>query len=439
LYFRGGGGPKKDGGPGAGAGDPRVYLRQPTDGGDAGGAGGRDGGGPESSWRRRLFARWWCRRRDHRSLLRPTSDENNKKEKKRRRSSAPPLLPLLSLVLVVLSLSMFLLFPLLFGSDRVRRPSRAGGTAVVDEANKKPPPSPILPDDGVRVSVVVMNHGRPRMVRESSLLRTMVAHPAVSEVLLCHSNPSTAFRYDHPKVRNVDAVEADRAMGLSLRFHFCRNATNDWVVHVDDDMELASGAIDGLLAEFRRDPHRIVGRYGRSYNYWWNLHRNGYDTANVDGNVEVVLTKILVMERRICDAFFEYANVVSYDLLPESRPLWNGEDIFVNLVANHVYGRERAKHRAGDGGGGDSGPLRQPEREEFHNYALSDLDVWEASDQYKDDDTGERDVSGNMDRHRPWNVGVVNWWRAYVRSQKHAAYRGRLWSVAKTRLAKLDY
>lgn len=267
-----------------------------------------------------------------------------------------------------------------------------------------------------RISAVVMNYARPRMLKESALLPVLASHPMVDEIFLCHAQKSTKFESSHRHVKNIDAVEVNSKLGLSLRFHYCAQAQNDWVLIVDDDMELASAAIDDLVAFMVQQPHRIVGRYGRGYNWWRSPTRNGYDTLTLEGEVEVVLTKVLLMERRICGRFFHYQRLVE-DMLPESQPLWNGEDIFVNLVANHIYSV------------GAQGP--------WNNYALSDLEVWEASDTYKDDDTGEHDVSGNMDRHRPWNVGLVNWFKAWRRSQKHAAYRGRLWSTAKERLAKL--
>jgi len=262
-----------------------------------------------------------------------------------------------------------------------------------------------------------MNHNRPRMVRESLLLTTLVQHPCISQILLCHSNPITQFTYQHPKVQNINAIAANTQHGLSLRFWYCAHAsTNEWVIHVDDDMELTLRAIDTLLLEFTNNPHRIVGTYGRSYHYWANLPRHGYDTKRLYGNVEVVLTKLLIVQKEVCQAFFEYEDLVKKDLvIPFSKPLWNGEDIFLNLVANHLY----------------SVPTNGP----YNNFAIQDLELWEASDEYKDDDTGEHDVSGNMDRHRPWNVGLGNWWKAFRRSQQHAYYRGYLWYTAKRRLA----
>lgn len=287
-------------------------------------------------------------------------------------------------------------------------------TAVFERSLVPTDPIHISPD--IKVSVVIMNHSRPRMVRESNLVQTLAAHDSIDEILLCHSNPVTAFEYPHDKVRNLNATEANERMGLSLRFHYCSTARNDWVIHVDDDQELSSDAINQLISTFARNPHRVVGKFGRAYHYWKAPQRHGYDTKNVLGPSEVILTKFMIVERKVCESFFQYQHVVQ-DMVSESRPLWNGEDIFLSLTANHVY----------------NVPLQGP----YGNLALP-LDVWEASDSFKDDDTGAHDVSGNMDRHRIWNVGLVNWWNAFYRAQCHAAYRGRLWYTAKQRLAAIE-
>ena len=269
-----------------------------------------------------------------------------------------------------------------------------------------------------------MNYARPRMLQQSRLMPELLKHPAVDEILLCHANAKTAFHLEHPKVQNIDAVAANDQYGLALRFHYCRQARNEWVIHVDDDMELDGTAVTALVDYMTADPHRIVGHYGRRYNFWKVPHRLGYDYATtLAGPVEVVLTKLLILERQVCDAFFRHAPLVEDDLvLPYSKPRWNGEDIFVNLVANHLY--------------------KVPWRGPYNNWAIPDLHVWEAPNELKDDDAGAADISHNLDRHYSrnrtatyvwlWELGTA-WWRAL----QHYRYRGRLWATAKARLAAL--
>mmetsp|Transcript_15037 Transcript_15037/g.27266 ORF Transcript_15037/g.27266 Transcript_15037/m.27266 type:complete len:481 (-) Transcript_15037:118-1560(-) len=269
-------------------------------------------------------------------------------------------------------------------------------------------PLPVPPN---KVSVVLMNYSRPRMIQESSLMRTLLAHANVDEVLLLHSNPKTAFEFVHQKVKNIDATSHNDQMGLSLRFYFSQLAKNEWVIHVDDDMEFSTATLSELLVEFGKNPKRIVGRFGRNLSEGNSF--NGYNSRNSHKSSEVVLTKFMIMERKLCTAFFHYADAIWDDLVLNSGegPLWNGEDIFMSLVANHVYGMPE------DG---------------FNNYAMDWLDVWSASDDLKDYDNGKLDISGGMAGYKVWDW---HWWQSLLRRNRHYSYRGTLWHTARERLS----
>jgi Glycosyl transferase family 64 domain len=290
------------------------------------------------------------------------------------------------------------------------------------------------PPDDIHISVVIMNHARPHLLQHSKLLPVLTQHPSISEILILHSNPATAFtnaELQHlgdderaiEKIQHLDVAELNSEMGLAVRFHYCAvAATNNWVMHLDDDMELDASAVSELVWAMIDDSHRIVGHFGRTYNYWKAPLRYGYDTTNRFGLVEVVLTKVLILEKQVCAEFKKHAALMN-DMVPDSKPRWNGEDIFVNLVANHYY----------------SVPLHGP----YNNYAIADLNVWEAVVKFvpvveKKAKKKEVSVSGNMDRNRIWIVGPVAWGKAYIKAQSHTAYRGRLWYRAKQRLAALE-
>jgi Glycosyl transferase family 64 domain len=295
---------------------------------------------------------------------------------------------------------------------------RAFYNDVLSKQRLVPPPfREVTTPKDVRVSVVLMNHGRPYMIQKSTLIPTLLEHENIDEILLCHSNPKTKFQLVQPKVKNIDATEMNKKIGLALRFHYCQDAKNPWVIIVDDDQEVTANAIDQLLSEFNDNPRRIVGRYGRGYSYWSAPSRYGYNTDTLLGDVEVVLTKFMILERQLCYKFFNYAHVIN-DILPESKPLWNAEDIFMSLTANHVY----------------KVPLYGP----YNNYAMP-LDVKEADDKlYNDGDGNNENVSGNLDRINLTNSDASAYWSAYNKAQTHTRYRGRLWYLAKTRLAALD-
>lgn len=275
-----------------------------------------------------------------------------------------------------------------------------------------------LPLPKEKVSVVLMNFSRPRMIRESSMMRTLLAHPNIDEVLLLHGNTKTAFEFVHSKVKNIDAIEHNNEMGLSLRFYFCQIARNNWVLHLDDDMEFTTEALNELIVEYGRNPKRIVGRFGRDLTKGNSF--NGYNSKDSHKNSEVVLTKLMLMERDTCSAFFDYAHLVWDDVVLHNGegPLWNGEDIFMSLVANHVYEENR------DGSS------------QFNNYAMDWLNVWEADNSLKDYGNGKLDISGGMTGYQIWSW---RWWQSLLRRNRHYSYRGHIWQVATNRLKTLPF
>lgn len=266
-----------------------------------------------------------------------------------------------------------------------------------------------FPPSEHKISVVLMNHSRPRMIKESTLVPTLLHHPSVKELIILHSNPKTAFKFVHPKVVNIDATKENDQMGLSVRFYFCQLAKSDWVLHVDDDMEFTEKTLNEMLSEFSKNTKRIVGRFGR--NRKENSYFNGYSSKDTSKESEVILTKFMVMERESCSAFFKYSHLVWEDIILNNGegPLWNGEDVFMSLVSNHVYGA----------------------RSNAMNYAMDWLDVRSAPEELKDYTNGKFDISGGFSGLRFWDFA---WWRSLFNRNRHYSYRGTLWKQARERL-----
>lgn len=236
-------------------------------------------------------------------------------------------------------------------------------------------------------------------------------------------------------MRNIDAYKENDEMGLSIRFHFCDKLVtmNDWVLIIDDDVEFPPESLTFLLSEFMVDSKRIIGRWGRNLNFGecnkylrspfnnceafalktlnlsfsraiLNLgdsHTGGYNTKMQNGKCEVVLTKFMLMEQSICKAFREYEYLVKDFVQQNSKPYWNGEDIFMSLVANYVYG--------------------YMEKREYGNCAYPELQV--------------RDIGRNDGIHGTDNK-VVSPDKPNVR-HNHEVYRGQLWRLAREKLQRL--
>eukprot|EP00815_Leptocylindrus_aporus_P007676 CAMPEP_0116070610 /NCGR_PEP_ID=MMETSP0322-20121206/13168_1 /TAXON_ID=163516 /ORGANISM="Leptocylindrus danicus var. apora, Strain B651" /LENGTH=389 /DNA_ID=CAMNT_0003558563 /DNA_START=156 /DNA_END=1322 /DNA_ORIENTATION=- len=244
----------------------------------------------------------------------------------------------------------------------------------------------------IEISVLLMNYGRPDVLKTSRLLPSLTSHENVGEIFLLHANQETRFEYKHDKVRNIDAYKENDEMGLSIRFHFCDKLVtmNDWVLIIDDDIEFPPESLTFLLSEFMVDSKRIIGRWGRNLNFG-DSHTGGYNTKMQNGKCEVVLTKFMLMEQSICKAFREYEYLVKDFVQQNSKPYWNGEDIFMSLVANYVYG--------------------YMEKREYGNCAYPELQV--------------RDIGRNDGIHGTDNK-VVSPDKSNVR-HNHEVYRGQLW------------
>ena len=143
------------------------------------------------------------------------------------------------------------------------------------------------------------------------MMRTLLSHPSIDEVLLLHANSHTAFEFVHNKVINIDAIEENEEMGLGLKYYYCQFTKNKWVLHLDDDIEFTTDALNELFVEFGRNPRRLVGRYGRNI----SKKNKGYEPKDVHKSAEVILSRLMVMERDTCSAFFKYSYLLWNDVI----------------------------------------------------------------------------------------------------------------------------
>lgn len=266
-----------------------------------------------------------------------------------------------------------------------------------------------LPAPDHKLSVVILNLSSSRIMKESSLLPTLLQHSSVQEVIILHLNPKSQFNFVHPKVVNIDAKKENDKMGLSVRYYFCQMAKSDWVLHVDDNIVFSKTALNEMLYEFSKNTKRIVGRYGRNWDEYNDF--NGYSSRDTSKETEVVLSKFMVMERDSCSDFFQYSHLIWEDIVlnnGEGR-LWNGEDIFMSLVSNHVQGRDGEKV----------------------NYAMDWLDVSDVPKSIHDFSSIKFAISEGFLDHSMFNF---SWWMSLLNRYRHYSYRGKLWKEARQRL-----
>ena len=113
-----------------------------------------------------------------------------------------------------------------------------------------------------------------------------------------------------------------------MRFVAAREARNDAVLLVDDDLVVPRRSITALKSFFDQAPQTLHGIFGRRISPAYEYSYDGYER----GETAVVLTRCLMMHRSYADVFLE-AEPSAADLITRGSPKWNGEDIFLSLLS----------------------------------------------------------------------------------------------------------
>eukprot|EP00041_Stephanoeca_diplocostata_P014171 m.254877 g.254877 ORF g.254877 m.254877 type:complete len:352 (-) comp19607_c0_seq7:1287-2342(-) len=254
------------------------------------------------------------------------------------------------------------------------------------------------------VSVVLLNWGRPELVLHT-VLPALVSFKNVAQVVVSHGRRDTAYISElaiHPKIlHRLDYKSGglNAMLGVASRFEAALlDATQPWVLIMDDDILPSEEGIDQLITAMAQNPYRIVGKWGRTQHVW-----PFYDTVDVYGDCDVVLTKFMMLQRDAIELFFDYADILGLARgLPGSRVVWNGEDVFMSLV-----------HRAASG---------------HPNYALPPSALGDVAEL-----AGAPGMSADLPKD--WRALVPS--GAHVHALVHWWHRSRFWAVVVDRLRRL--
>lgn len=185
-----------------------------------------------------------------------------------------------------------------------------------------------------KISVVILNWERPFNLT-NIILPNLERMPLVDEIIISHGREDTAFEYESGHCywvhRRDESINLE--YGLARRFLAAEYARNDVIMMVDDDVLVLESSIAALRDEFIREPAVVHGLYGRNPD-----KRMRYRMELVHGEVTYLTTKAVMFSRKLACRFFEYAPLMN-GLERAGKVVWNGEDIFMSLVAIKTSGR----------------------------------------------------------------------------------------------------
>lgn len=184
------------------------------------------------------------------------------------------------------------------------------------------------------ITGVILNWKRPANVQR--IVEGWLAGGLVTEAIVWNNNASAP----PGPIAGAKVVNAAQDLGLYTRFAAACLAQHACVLIQDDDLELPQTSLAALHGAWQADPAVIHGVFGRAPKPDGSYARH----VRGDVGVPVVLTRVLLADRRYAARFFEVAPRFAA-IQREGLPEGNGEDILFSYLVRQVSGRLNRVHR----------------------------------------------------------------------------------------------
>jgi hypothetical protein len=184
------------------------------------------------------------------------------------------------------------------------------------------------------ITGVILNWKRPANVQR--IVEGWLAGGLVTEAIVWNNNASAPLE----SIDGAKVVNAGQDLGLYTRFAAACLAQHECILLQDDDLELPPTSLAALHAAWQADPAVLHGVFGRA------PRADGSYARHVlgDMHVPIVLTRVLLADRRYAASFFDVAAGFA-SIQREARPQGNGEDILFSYTARRISGRLNRVHR----------------------------------------------------------------------------------------------
>ena len=186
-----------------------------------------------------------------------------------------------------------------------------------------------------KITLVYLNSYRPKNLQ--LVIKKMSTYPEVGEILVLHTRRASQFASSDPKVVSYGSAARRlfQQFKMTSRFQGCLRAKYNTVLLADDDLIISHDALRRLLRAKQGQPDRVygIGRAGRVYDPLFPP----YTLPEHDGEVDFVVGRTMLVDRRMCGAFFDLKPLVD-DVAMLGRTPWGAEDIFMSLAVRAVTG-----------------------------------------------------------------------------------------------------
>lgn len=179
-----------------------------------------------------------------------------------------------------------------------------------------------------KCSVIILNYSRPEYLKKN-ILPYLSRYKNIDQIIISHGKKSSYFDSSKisSKILDLEDWDKNKEYGLTLRFLAAEYSSNPNIIIMDDDILPTEETVNNLITNINKDEN-IYGLYGRM------LDKNfKYNTSLYFGQCHIVLTRCLITTKEMCKYFIDNYKLYEYQMVKESKPFWNGEDILFNLLS----------------------------------------------------------------------------------------------------------
>lgn len=183
-------------------------------------------------------------------------------------------------------------------------------------------------------TAVVLNWDTPFLLQNLTL-PLLEATEGVDQVIVSHGQERhfRPFASDKLEVVNLRHWgEVNDTYGVARRWVAAQEARNEAILSIDNDILVSSGRLAELIHSFGSDPeiaHSCVQRCVSPKLEYVSLG----DRVGEGGDSALALTGLAAHSKSLAGECLKLAPKAQDFVRRRSRPLWNGEDIFLSLVA----------------------------------------------------------------------------------------------------------
>lgn len=179
-----------------------------------------------------------------------------------------------------------------------------------------------------KITFVILNYKRPRNLVEH-IIPSLLKNELIAKVIVSHALRDTCFDtyVYNDRLLQLKRFEEQKKVGVYCRFLAAEKANTECIAFQDDDFVVDNNSIKLCYEQWLEDKHSIHGVTGRV------ITENTYIPENtLSAHVPVILPHFAMTSSLIIKKVMELAPLVA-PYVQDCKPIWNGEDIFLSVVA----------------------------------------------------------------------------------------------------------